>query len=216
MWWISLTLTTRFSKERQNDGKFISWARCVSYCTESSIYTYHIMYATTEGNSPNFKLSSKSRQSAYRFRFQIHTMKHAILRIILTIQAKILCRLTADMQSPRNEDRLVLGVIALSSHCNRVIRHARLALAITRVNMQSYKQTAGLPFQRLAFQRSHRLADGIVLDSWTNYITDRQILAKPFLWILRLLCAYFSMSPSDRMVGPLLLSPSCKEHSRLI
>jgi hypothetical protein len=90
-----------------------SWARCVSYCTESSIYTYHIMYATTEGNSPNFKLSSKSRQSAYRFRFQIHTMKHAILRIILTNQAKILCRLTADMQL---HDRLIilLGVIAIS------------------------------------------------------------------------------------------------------
>jgi|688.fasta_scaffold125932_3 hypothetical protein len=71
------------------------------------------MYATTEGNSPNFKLSSKSRQSAYRFRFQIHTMKHAILRIILTNQAKILCRLTADMQL---HDRLIilLGVIAIS------------------------------------------------------------------------------------------------------
>jgi hypothetical protein len=146
-------------------------------------------------------------------------MKHAILRIILTIQAKILCRLTADMQSPRNEDRLVLGVIALSSiviASHTLIRHARLALAITRVNMQSYKQTAGLPLQRLTFQRSHRLANGIVLDSWTNYITDRQILAEPFLWILRLLCAYFSMSPSDGMVGPLLLSPSCKEHSGLI
>jgi hypothetical protein len=94
-------------------------------------------------------------------------MKHAILRIILTIQAKILC-LTADMQSPRSEDRLVLGVIALSSiviASHTLIRHARLALAITRVNMQSYKQTAGLPLQRLTFQRSHRLANGIVLDS---------------------------------------------------
>jgi hypothetical protein len=119
----------------------------------------------------NFQLNYKSQQNAYRwyrFRFQIHTMKHAILRIILTIQAKILCRLTADMQSPRSEDRFVLGVIALSFHSNRVIRHARLALAITRVNMQSYKQTAGLPLQRLAFQHSPRLADGIVLNSWST------------------------------------------------
>lgn len=63
---------------------------------------------------------------------------------------------------------VVLGVIALSSivvASRTLVRHARLALAITRVNMQSYKATADLPLQLLAFQRSHRLADGIVLDS---------------------------------------------------